>query len=78
MSEDQLKLIDKIVKQRKQIEELKEQIDKLEYEYHKNLVSLYDSVHILNKEEVIEEQNCKILDLNKHRRIKRGVLFDED
>lgn len=77
MSEDQLKLIDKIIKQRKQIEELKEQIDKLEYEYHKNLVSLYDSVNILDKEETIEKENCKILNINKHRKIIRGILTDD-
>lgn len=77
MSEEQFKLIDKIIKQRKQIEELKEQIDKLEYEYHKNLVSLYDLVGVIDKEEVIEEQNCKMLKLNKHKKMIRGVLTDE-
>lgn len=77
MSEEQFKLIDKIIKQRKQIEELKEQIDKLEYEYHKNLVSLYDLVGVIDKEEVIEEQNCKMLKLNKYKKMIRGVLTDE-
>jgi hypothetical protein len=78
MSKEQLDLIDLIVKERKEIEFLKEQLKQVEYDYHKNLVKLYDSVGVIDKEEAIEKQNCKILDLNKHRKIKRGVLFDED
>ena len=74
MNNKQIELINKIVKERKEIESLKEELEQLQKDYYDNLLKLYDSVDILGKEkevvktEIISMQDYKAKRLFRNQR----------
>ena len=74
MNNKQIELINKIVKERKEIESLKEELEQLQKDYYSDILKLYDSVDILGKEkevvktEIISMQDYKAKRLFRNQR----------
>ena len=72
MNNKQIELINKIVKERKEIESLKEELEQLQKDYYDNLLKLYDSVDILGKEkEVVKTEIVSIQDYKAKRLFRK-------
>lgn len=72
MNNIQIELINKIVKERKEIELLKEKLEHLQKDYYDNLLKLYDSVDILGKEkEVVKTEIISMQDYKAKRLFRK-------
>ena len=72
MNNKQIELINKIVKERKEIESLKEELEQLQKDYYDNLLKLYDSVDILGKEkEVVKTEIISMQDYKAKRLFRK-------
>lgn len=72
MNNKQIELINKIVKERKEIELLKEKLEHLQKDYYSDLLTLYDSVDILGKEkEVAKTEIISIQDYKAKRLFRK-------
>ena len=72
MNNKQIELINKIAKERKEIESLKEKLEHLQKDYYSDLLKLYDSVDILGKEkEVSKTEIISMQDYKTKRLLKK-------
>lgn len=71
MNNKQIELINKIVKERKEIESLKEKLEHLQKDYYDNLLKLYDSVDILGKEKEVVKTEIISMQEYKAKRLFR-------
>jgi hypothetical protein len=67
----QIELINKIVKERKEIESLKEKLEHLQKDYYSDLLKLYDSVDILGKEKEVAKTEIISMQDYKAKRLFR-------
>lgn len=65
MNNIQIELINKIVKEKKEIELLKQKLEHLQKDYYDNLLKLYDSVDILGKEK--EMSKTEIISMQEYK-----------
>lgn len=72
MNNIQIELINKIAKERKEIESLKEKLEHIQKDYYDNLLKLYDSVDILGKEkEVVKTEIISMQDYKTKRLFRK-------
>lgn len=71
MNNKQMELINKIAKERKEIELLKEKLEYLQKDYYDNLLKLYDSVDILGKEKEVVKTEIISMQEYKTKRLFR-------
>jgi hypothetical protein len=72
MNNKQIELINKIVKEKKEIELLKQKLEHLQKDYYDNLLKLYDSVDILGKEkEVVKTEIISMQDYKAKRLFRK-------
>jgi hypothetical protein len=67
----QIELINKIVKEKKEIELLKQKLEHLQKDYYSDLLKLYDSVDILGKEKEVAKTEIISMQDYKAKRLFR-------